>query len=295
MARSDWLRTFIAIYRTRSITEAARFRGISQSAASQQLIGLEKAIGTSLFVRNSLGVEPTESGKSLYFQTAQALDKIEMVLADLETGTIKSNDLTIRIGTTAEFFSAVVLDKVAKTDLKVIARFGQESELIELLEQGELDLVIVSTNPIKKSITSTLIDQTSFVLVANKVLFPKNQLSSIEQLYGWVHQKSWLSYSLELPITRKFWQTAFSVPFNANVVFVAPDLRAVLESVEKGMGISLLPTYICSQSLSLGKIKQIFPVGKLVPSQYWFGCMRQVDTNRMHIQSFLELLKTKNL
>lgn len=44
MARSDWLRTFIAIYRTRSITEAARFRGISQSAASQQLIGLEKKL-----------------------------------------------------------------------------------------------------------------------------------------------------------------------------------------------------------------------------------------------------------
>ena len=64
MARPEWLRTFLAVYRAGSVTEAARLRGLSQPATSQQLAGLERAIGTALFVRTPSGVVATERGLS---------------------------------------------------------------------------------------------------------------------------------------------------------------------------------------------------------------------------------------
>ena len=43
MSRPEWLRTFLAIYRAGSVAEAARLRGLSQPATSQQLAALERA------------------------------------------------------------------------------------------------------------------------------------------------------------------------------------------------------------------------------------------------------------
>ena len=56
MAASEWLRTFVAIYRSGSVTEGAALRGLSQPAASQQLAALERGSGNPLFVRAPAGV-----------------------------------------------------------------------------------------------------------------------------------------------------------------------------------------------------------------------------------------------
>jgi hypothetical protein len=45
MARAEWLRTFVAVYRAGSVTEGARRRDLSQPAASQQLESLARLAG----------------------------------------------------------------------------------------------------------------------------------------------------------------------------------------------------------------------------------------------------------
>ena len=78
MARSEWLRTFVAVYRSGSVTDGADHRGITQPAASQHLGALERSLGEPLFVRMPSGMEPTQRGRALYVQVADlraALDK----------------------------------------------------------------------------------------------------------------------------------------------------------------------------------------------------------------------------
>src|SRR5580692_11784558 len=106
MARPEWLRTFVAVYRTGSVTDGARVRGLSQPAASQQLAGLERSIGTPLFRRTVDGVVPTERGRSLYAEVASALDQLEVVLSGLDAGRVADSHAALRIGSSAEFFSA---------------------------------------------------------------------------------------------------------------------------------------------------------------------------------------------
>jgi len=131
MSRPEQLRTFVAVYRARSVTDGARERGLSQPAASQQLAGLEKAIGSPLFTRTPRGVEPTGRAVALYAETASTLDQLEAVLEGIEGGPAGGSSTPVRLGSTAEIFSSLVLPRIGATDLAVVASFGTDGELLQ--------------------------------------------------------------------------------------------------------------------------------------------------------------------
>ena len=89
MAASEWLRTFVAIYRSGSVSAGAAQRNLSQPAASQQLAALERRVGLPLFVRTAQGVEPTRRGRELHAQVAESLDRLEQVLVGLDGGAVR--------------------------------------------------------------------------------------------------------------------------------------------------------------------------------------------------------------
>ena len=68
------------------------------------------------------------------------------------------------------------------------------------------------------------------------------------------------------------WRSVLGRQFSACPRLVAPDLRAVLEAVELGMGVSLLPTFVCAGPLSKGRVMEPFPVSDLVPAEPLFAC-----------------------
>ena len=112
MAVSEWLRTFVAIYRSGSVSAGASQRNLSQPAASQQLASLERRIGLPLFVRTPQGVEPTRRGRELHAQVAESLDRLEPVLAGIDGGPAAPAAPTIRFGSSAEFFSYAVVPRM---------------------------------------------------------------------------------------------------------------------------------------------------------------------------------------
>ncbi len=61
----DDIVAFIAVARERSFTRAAAKLGVSQSAMSQTLRGLEEALGLRLLTRTTRSVSPTEAGERL--------------------------------------------------------------------------------------------------------------------------------------------------------------------------------------------------------------------------------------
>src|SRR4051812_11517520 len=85
MPRTDLndLRTFLAVARERSFTRAAAKLGVSQSALSQTLRGLEARLGLRLLTRTTRSVAPTEAGERLLRTLGPALDEIDGTLAGL--------------------------------------------------------------------------------------------------------------------------------------------------------------------------------------------------------------------
>jgi DNA-binding transcriptional LysR family regulator len=97
MPRTDLndLQAFRAVARERSFTRAAAQLGVSPSALSQTMRGLEARLGLRLLTRTTRSVAPTEAGERLLGTLGPAFDEIEAMLAalgelrDKPSGTIR--------------------------------------------------------------------------------------------------------------------------------------------------------------------------------------------------------------
>jgi DNA-binding transcriptional LysR family regulator len=290
MSDTEWLRSFLAVYRAGSVTDAAYHRGISQPAVSQHLAALERAVGSPLFVRKPGGVEPTNRGRDLYAAVTEPLDALETLLRRIHGDQAHALEPPVRVGTSPEFFAAEVVPQLAGQQIAVVATFASDDELFALLDRGELDLAVTSTTPPRRALRAVTIGAKHFVLVVAKKLAPNKSLGSVEELATWVTEQPWASYSLELPITRRFWQNVLGRPFPGQPHLVAPDLRAVLRAVELGVGVSLLPTFVCAESLAEGRIVEPYPVSDLVPEEPWFACSRAGEATRPAVKALLDKL-----
>jgi DNA-binding transcriptional LysR family regulator len=95
---------FLAVARERSFTRAAAQLGVSQSALSQTVRGLEARLGIRLLTRTTRSVAPTEAGERLLHAAGPRLDEIDEELAalgalrDKPSGTIRitAHDHAIR-------------------------------------------------------------------------------------------------------------------------------------------------------------------------------------------------------
>src|SRR5271155_3316917 len=95
---------FLAVAREQSFTRAAAQLGVSQSALSQTLRGLESRLGLRLLTRTTRSVSPTEAGERLLHAAGPRLDETDAELAALSelrddpSGTIRitAHDHAIR-------------------------------------------------------------------------------------------------------------------------------------------------------------------------------------------------------
>ena len=70
------LRSFEAVARLGSVTQAAHEMSVTHSAVSQHIKQLEALVGVSLFVRHGRGVRITEEGRLYALQIREALQHI---------------------------------------------------------------------------------------------------------------------------------------------------------------------------------------------------------------------------
>ena len=84
MIRSELaeLSAFATVAEERSFTRAASRLGISQSALSHSVRGLEKRLGIQLLARTTRSVSPTAAGTALLQELAPALERIERAVAE---------------------------------------------------------------------------------------------------------------------------------------------------------------------------------------------------------------------
>lgn len=83
------LLSFFAVAREGSFTRAAAKLGVSQSALSQTIRGLEEQLGLRLLIRTTRSVSPTEAGEHLLRTVAPRFEDIETELAALREMRVK--------------------------------------------------------------------------------------------------------------------------------------------------------------------------------------------------------------
>ena len=138
----DDLTTFLAVARERSFTRAAAKLGVSQSALSHTIRGLEERLGVRLLTRTTRSVAPTEAGERLVRTVGPRLEEIDAELAAL-TELREKPAGTIRITAGEHSAEAILWPALAKLlprypDIKVelVIDYGLTDIVAERYDAG---------------------------------------------------------------------------------------------------------------------------------------------------------------
>ncbi|MDF3064324.1 MAG: transcriptional regulator, LysR family [Microvirga sp.] len=108
----DDLLAFVAVGRERSFTKAAAKLGVSQSALSHTIRGLEARLGVRLLTRTTRSVSPTEAGERLLQTLGPRFEEIEAELAAVRELRDKPAG-TFRVTATENAADTILVPKLA--------------------------------------------------------------------------------------------------------------------------------------------------------------------------------------
>ncbi|MEV4895148.1 LysR family transcriptional regulator [Nonomuraea sp. NPDC055795] len=242
----DLLRTFLAVYRSGSVTRAAELLGVSQPSVTAQVKALEGVLRRPLFDRLPRGMAPTASADQLARRIAAPLDSLEeLVMGDL-SGPAEAFGRAVHLGGPAELMCERVLPALAAMvtgGLQLRVTLGLPDGLLAALADGGLDLVVSSVRTRRGGLRVEALCDEEFVLVAA----PTWALDAVDKA-------PLVAYAENLPILRRYWRGVFGTRPGRSPAVVVPDLRGVMAAVVAGAGVSVLPRYLCAGELAAGRL-----------------------------------------
>lgn len=168
----NYLRIFEAVYRTKSMTQAATELHLTQSGISQHIKSLEDTLNVKLFDRIKQKLIPTEEGKKFYQQLAPNLSKLEEILLAV---TNKENSLRgdVVIGLPVVFGLNMVIPHISELGklhplLNFRVHFDLPGVLNQLLLKGDVDFAFVDEYNMDKQIETESVYNETLLLCCTK-------------------------------------------------------------------------------------------------------------------------------
>ena len=286
MASAELFRVFVAIYRSGSVSGAARARHLTQPAVSAQLATLETRVGERLFTRTPRGMTPTERGQRLYAHVADAVDRLENAARALRVAA-PAPIRPLRLGCSAEFLHGHVLARLHGLNMSISVTLGPSRELQAQVETGELDAALTAMAPPGRALSERPLVEMPYVLIGP----PDWSAPQQQELGSWLNARPWVSSCVELPVTRRFFLQVLGARFTAPQALVAPDLRAVVRAVELGLGATLTPLFAATEALAAGRVQELLDCRLLLPPERWRLIFRVADEERVELRALAAALQ----
>ena len=253
------LRTFIEVYRQRSITAAARSLNLTQPAVSQHIAGLEATVGKPLFERQTHGVEPTSAADELAADIGNKLDAAEAALASARARSLGVAG-TLQIIGHADFMAEKLpqgLLPLLEADVRIRMHTGDGPLVIQMLLDGHCDLGISAHPVTDERLKSEVIFTDSVLAVAAPAVVER--ILQADNPGKALNQEPLLAYNLELSLIDN-WLSKNQIPAPEKLpAVVGQDLRALRSLLSQGFGWTVLPEYLCSEQLKRGELVAITP------------------------------------
>jgi DNA-binding transcriptional LysR family regulator len=253
------LLAFLAVARERSFTKAAAKLGVSQSALSHTIRGLEARLGLRLLTRTTRRVSPTEAGERLLQTVGPRFEEIEAALDALSELREKPAG-TIRITATDYAADTILRPKLAKflpgyPDIKVeiIIDYGLTDIVAQRYDAGvrsgeqvAKDMIAVRIGP---DMRMAVVGAPSYFAKRSPPRKPQDltghmcinlRLSTHGGLYAWEFEKG----KRELRV-RVDGQLAFNGTYQM--------LNAALD----GFGVAYVPEDLARAHLAKGRLKRV--------------------------------------
>ncbi|MFM9368770.1 LysR family transcriptional regulator [Streptomyces sp. Da 82-17] len=229
---------FVAIADTGSFTNAARALGISQSAVSHAIAGLEAELGVTLMVRDRSGVQLTDAGR-------RALDPARATVAEAERvrqaarGAGSEPEGTVRIGTSQSFAARLLPGLMSELQaryplLEIELREGSDTQIARWLHGRAIDIGIVGL-PKRGLATAPLLQDEMFAVLPLGHALAAQQALKVGELAG---EPFLMPVGGIEALVRATFRTAGLEPAISHHV---RDVNALLAMVAAGLGTTVLP------------------------------------------------------
>ncbi|MDW6003257.1 LysR family transcriptional regulator [Vibrio mangrovi] len=251
------LRTFVEVYRQRSISAAARNLNLTQPAVSQHIAGLEVAVGRKLFTREAAGVEPTGAADELAADIGDKLDVVESALAQAKARSVDMEGVLQIIGH-ADFMAEVIAPQLLpllQSGIRVRMHAGDGDLVHHMLVEGHCDLGFTAHPVTDKRLRSeTVMVAPVWAVAAPEVAQRISQADDFAQAFM---DEPMLTYNLELSVIGGWLEKNRIRPDVHPPALVSQDLRALRHLLIQGFGWTVLPEYLCHEQIQRGELQQI--------------------------------------
>jgi molybdate transport repressor ModE-like protein len=246
----DWddLRTFLAVARTGSLTEAARSLGVSYSTVSRRLAALEEGLGARLFDRDASGYAPTPVG-------AEMLESARRMEAEFDALSLRVRGRDARL---AGRVRVATTDALATSFMPEIAAFSRrfadiELDLISTPEPAELamreaEVALLVTDRPPASLVGRRVARLPSALYAAKSYLADRAASLEPAAHVWVGWEDGMSH---IPAAR--WMREH-VP-HARVACRVSTGTALRAAVRAGVGAAHLLCFLADDDPELERIR----------------------------------------
>jgi DNA-binding transcriptional LysR family regulator len=253
------LRSFVEVYRQRSLSGAARALGLTQPAVSQHIAALEVAVGRPLFERHAKGVVPTVTAEEL---AAGLGDRLEMAEAALAQARARSSDLTgvVRIMGQADFMAELVMPSLLpllRSGMRLRLITGDREEIRAALVDGDCDLAVSAYSVVDHRLRSEKVHEESLHAVAAPDVV--NRLVAAPDLAEALEAEPVLAYNFEQQLVDDCLSANALARQPVRAAMIGQDLRCLRELLVRGFGWSALPGYLCHAQIARGELAEIPP------------------------------------
>ena len=251
------LSAFAIVAQERSFTRAAARLGVSQSALSHAMRGLEKRLGLQLLARTTRSVSPTAAGAALLQELAPALERIERAVVETRKQREKpAGRIRLIIPRTAT--QMVLLPKLAqfsRTYPEIVLEVTSSNDPVDLVA-GEYDAGVQLGEFIQRDMIAVRVTrELSLAVVGSPLYFESNPVPRHPQdlkdhrcigfrfsdrLYRWEFEKG---------------RKALTVSPQGPVSFDDPDL--VIQAVLNGVGIGTAMEYSLKELIAKRRLIQV--------------------------------------
>lgn len=231
----DDVRLFLALYRARTLGEAAKVLGVDTSTVSRRLGALEAALDATLFDRGREGVRPTEAAEDL-MPTAELVEHGVLQFSHAADGLERDVSGLVRITCppdAVEVYLVPILQPLLQAHPQLHVEV-QPSESVLDLTRREADLGIRVVRPTRGDLVVKKVSEVGWDLVAAPEL-----VAALGRIEAWT-DVPWLAFGerlAQVPAARWWRARAGDTPPR----FRSDSLLSLVAAAKAGLGAGLLP------------------------------------------------------
>ena len=252
------MQVFVRVVELGSFAAAARGLDLSPAMVSKHIGHLEKRTGARLLNRTTRQVRPTEAGATYFEQCTAILRSIDAAETEAGADTNMPRGM-LRITAPTEFGNlhlplviAAFLERHPAIDITL----DLTNRSVDIVQEG-YDLAIRIARDLDTSLVGRCIALSRFHIVASPGYLEREGHPTEPAELA---RRHCLTFAVPQP-----WTTwSFRHGGEAQQVKITPRMlstsaEALLQAARAGVGIGLLPTFVCGGALARGELVSLFP------------------------------------